>query len=64
MWLIVTGAKNAMNFFNSTIKNKGETYYGQLLQYYDKEFPNPNYHQIIIDLPRTFPEDENFSKSE
>ena len=61
MWLITTGAKNIMNFYNSGISAKGETFYGNLLKYYDRDFPNPNYHQISIDLPRTFPEEEAFS---
>jgi hypothetical protein len=61
MWLLLTGAKNAMDFNNKPFAANNETYYGNLLKYYDKEFPNPNLHQIQLDLPRTFPEEGIFS---
>jgi hypothetical protein len=57
-WLVVTGAKNMMDFYNNYFPGKPETYYMSLLKYNIREAPNPNIHQIQVDLPRTFPDEE------
>ena len=46
LWLKVSGAMQHMHF------NKG--YYEQLRDS-DMNYPNPNFHQIEIDLKRTYP---------
>ena len=34
--------------------------YDSLLRHYDKTFPNPNFKQISVDLPRTFQDEEYY----
>jgi hypothetical protein len=59
LWLVITGAKNRMEFYNDTYKC---SYYRQLLKYQEKsDFPNPIISQIEVDIPRTFPEEEEFN---
>ena len=58
MWLLATGALMAKNS-----QHKSQSY-SHLIHYYNKDFPTPNYQQIEVDLPRTFPEEEYYKSKE
>lgn len=52
IWLIATGALNAMKSCHPS------SAYKQILANFNKDFPNPNLPQIDVDMPRTFPDEE------
>ena len=54
-WLLITGAKE--------LKLKNKNYYGTILnQYLENPISIRNEKQILLDIRRTFPEDENFNE--
>ncbi len=64
MWLLFCGSKNAMDFHNfnyATNCYDSPTFYERLLMHNNESFPNPNLHQIEVDLPRTFPDEEFYT---
>lgn len=58
VWLLASGALNAMQSCHDS-----QTYW-KIIDNYNRSFPNPNDHQIDVDLERTYPDEEFFSYSE
>lgn len=52
--MLSTGALSAMNSCHQSQR------YSELLRYYDRKFPNPNFYQIKVDLHRTFQDEEYY----
>ena len=55
VWLLSSGALNAMATFSAGHAGQG---YWDIIDNYDRRFPNSNEHQIEVDLGRTFPGEE------
>lgn len=58
VWLLSSGAFNAMR---SCPESQG---YWSIIENFDRNFPNPNDHQIHVDLTRTFPGEEEYQTEE
>ena len=58
VWLLASGALNAMNSCHPTQS------YWKIIDNYNRSFPNPNDHQIEVDLLRTYPQEEFYQEEE
>ena len=58
IWLLSSGALNAMLSAHPTQS------YWKIIDSYNRSFPNPNDHQIDVDLERTFPGEDFYSDKE
>ena len=58
VWLLASGALNAMKSCDPSQS------YWKIIDNYNRSFPNPNDHQIEVDLGRTFPGEEFYSDPE
>jgi len=58
VWLLASGALNAMQ---SCHESQG---YWSIIENFDRQFPNPNDHQIHVDLTRTFPGEDEYQNKE
>ena len=61
MWLLASGALSAMKNSQSTQwVSKLYSSYWDIVNDYNKQFPNPNEHQIEVDLERTFSGEDDY----
>ena len=58
VWLLSSGALNAM------LSTHPSQSYWKIIENYDRSFPNPNDHQIDVDLERTYPGEDFFNDPE
>lgn len=58
VWLIASGAQSAMQSCHSSQA------YWKIIENYNRSFPNPNDHQINVDLERTFPGEDFYQDPE
>jgi hypothetical protein len=61
VWLLASGALNIMSVFQ--LANNGQSYW-DIIDAYDRSLPNPNEHQIEVDLKRTFPGEDFYRNTE